>query len=1092
VDIGLDSAGNAYVAGITSSADFPTANPLQPALAGSADAFVVKIDPNGSTLLYSTYLGGSYSDEPAFLGEVTQGIAVDGTGSAYLTGQTLSIDFPTVNPMQPALAGESDAFVAKLNPTGSALAYATYLGGNGGEQSYDGDISVDTNGNVYVTGDTSSDDFPTLDPLQPTMAGYVDAFVAKLNPEGALVFSTYLGGFSLDVGRGISVDVAGNLYLTGSTYSDTDFPIVASALQPTMGSPIAEDAFIAKLDPSGAILLYSSYLGGSDQDHGRAVAVDVGGNAYVVGDTDSDDFPLLNPLQPVFGSVRDAFVVSLDFGPPIGPGPIVPDRGGDTGPVTVLVQGDGFVPGVTVKLVRAGQPEIPGEAVNLAADGLSLMTTFDLTGQARGTWDVVVTNPGGPSTTFSEGFTIEKGHAAQVWVDILGRPVVRAGTPSLFYFYLGNRGNVDAAGVPFWIEITADSTWEFGFEITPPPLLAGEEPIDWSEEPIHVATEEGILIPLYIPVVPPGSIRILEMFLTASTVEEFQLRTWMNSPFFYNSYDENASASYDERISASDNEGFNEFYDDRVSTCVIEAAKLAWGDTTIPVTCYKVSFPDRLQEARKQGNDVKSLRQILAPEVSAMASCAAQQGITLTVPHGEVLDAMIRLLKNVKATQDLKKKCPPEGFIPDPPPPPEQPLPPPFERQPDNPPRQRDVISHASGDPNEKAGSQGVGEAQYLSGEEPLRYVIFFENLETATAPAREILITDPLDPATVDLATISLGPIAFGDREVVPPVGLSEFATDVDLRPDQDLIVRLQARLDTGSGVLSWHFNSIDPETGAPPEDPLAGFLPPNVNPPEGEGNVVFTLMPKQGLATGTEIHNRASIVFDANPPIDTPEWLNTLDDSKPASQVLPLASVQDATSFVVAWSGTDTGSGIKDYSVFVSEQAGPFEEWLRNTTQTSAAFSGTRGKSYSFYSIGRDHTDNREDALGSGDAQTFVSAEARPAADVDANGQADALTDGILIIRYLFGFRGDTLCDGAMAPGGIHTCEDAETYLEELLAIFDVDGNSNTDALTDGILMIRYLFGFRGDVLCDGAVAADATRDCPEIEAYIEDRML
>jgi hypothetical protein len=173
VGIAVDTAGNAYVTGRTQSPDFPTVNPLQPTYGGGdSDAFVTKVNPSGSALVYSTFLGGS-NEEFGF------GIAVDTAGNAYVTGATLSPDFPTVNPLQPTLGGGFDAFVTKLNPSGTALVYSTFLGGRDLDRG--NGIAVDSAGNAYVTGETSSPNFPTVNPLQPTFGGgFADAFVAKI------------------------------------------------------------------------------------------------------------------------------------------------------------------------------------------------------------------------------------------------------------------------------------------------------------------------------------------------------------------------------------------------------------------------------------------------------------------------------------------------------------------------------------------------------------------------------------------------------------------------------------------------------------------------------------------------------------------------------------------------------------------------------------------------------------------------------------------------------------------------------------------------------------------------------------------------
>jgi len=258
-------------------------------------------------LVYSTYLGGSSLDTGT-------AIAADSDGNAYVTGYTYSSDFPTANSLQPTFGGGvSDAFVAKINPTGSALIYSTYLGGSGQD---DGDgIAVDSAGNAYVTGETCSTDFPTKNPLQPNYAGgnpCGDAFVAKINPAGStLIYSTYLGGSAQDLGVGIAVDSVGDVYLAGTTAS-TNFPTM-NPLQPTYGGG-QYDAFLAKINSAGSALVYSTYLGGSGFDSSSGVAFDRAGNVYIAGSTLSTDFPTTpGAFQTASGGVsKNCYTVAGD------------------------------------------------------------------------------------------------------------------------------------------------------------------------------------------------------------------------------------------------------------------------------------------------------------------------------------------------------------------------------------------------------------------------------------------------------------------------------------------------------------------------------------------------------------------------------------------------------------------------------------------------------------------------------------------------------------------------------------------------------------------------------------------------------------
>jgi uncharacterized repeat protein (TIGR01451 family) len=297
--IALDSAGNVYITGNTSSTDFPTLNPLQPINHGCCNAFITKIKADGSTLVFSTYLGGANEDRG-------RGIALDSAGNVYITGNTSSTDFPTLNPLQPTNHGNFDAFVTKIKADGSALLFSTYLGGVDDDQAYG--IALDSAGNAYITGYTDSTDFPTINSLQPTNHGNADTFVTKIKADGsALFFSTYLGGARVDRGRGIALDSAGNVYITGNTGS-TDFPTL-NPLQSTNHGRY--DAFVTKIKADGSALIFSTYLGGANNDRARGITLDSAGNAYIIGDTRSTDFPTLNPLQPTNHGYYDAFITKI-------------------------------------------------------------------------------------------------------------------------------------------------------------------------------------------------------------------------------------------------------------------------------------------------------------------------------------------------------------------------------------------------------------------------------------------------------------------------------------------------------------------------------------------------------------------------------------------------------------------------------------------------------------------------------------------------------------------------------------------------------------------------------------------------------------
>jgi hypothetical protein len=392
--IAVDGNGYAYVTGDTCSTDFPTLNKYQE-YQGGTDVFVTRLDTTQSGaagLLYSTYLGGGSGDHDMCLG-----IAVDGSGNAYVTGYTDSTDFPTLNQYQ-SYQGSTDVFVTKLDPTQSgvsSLLYSTYLGGVSFDAGYG--IAVDASGSAYVTGFTDSTDFPTLNQYQGDQ-GYRDVFVTRLDPTqsgvSSLLYSTYLGGGDLDNVRGIAVDGSGNAYVTGTTYS-TDFP----TLNQYQGDQGYSDGFVTRLDPTqsgAASLLYSTYLGGGSGDYGRCIAVDTGGNAYVAGYTESTDFPTLNQYQGHQGGY-DAFVTKLSYtvpGPEINikqESTVIPDQG--------ILDFGNAAQGVTVEKIFT--IENTGTA-DLSLDDLPLQITGPDAGQFS-----IDTQPSTPvSTQGSTTFTI--------------------------------------------------------------------------------------------------------------------------------------------------------------------------------------------------------------------------------------------------------------------------------------------------------------------------------------------------------------------------------------------------------------------------------------------------------------------------------------------------------------------------------------------------------------------------------------------------------------------------------------------------------------------------------------------------------------
>ncbi|MFC2171039.1 SBBP repeat-containing protein [Acidobacteriota bacterium] len=298
-DIVVDGAGSAVIVGHTDSRDFPTESPYQPVIRDKADVFITKLMPDGQSLAFSTFIGGNEEDW-------AYGVALDPAGGIFVTGYTMSFDFPVVNPIMPDYQGSYDAFVMKLSADGSMLEYSTYIGGAFIDVGHA--IALDDE-DVWVAGITFSTDFPTQNPVQSTRQGSSDVFVLRLSEDlAAIEYSTYWGGDDIEETTGMSITEMGYVVVSGYTHSE-DFPVV-NALQQTYGGGFY-DGFVFALADGGIAVAFSTYLGGADNDSCFDIDVDGSDNIVVTGSTRSSDFPIVNAFQPESPAVPDAFVTKI-------------------------------------------------------------------------------------------------------------------------------------------------------------------------------------------------------------------------------------------------------------------------------------------------------------------------------------------------------------------------------------------------------------------------------------------------------------------------------------------------------------------------------------------------------------------------------------------------------------------------------------------------------------------------------------------------------------------------------------------------------------------------------------------------------------
>ena len=278
-------------------------------------------------------------------------------------------------------------------------------------------------------------------------------------------------------------------------------------------------------------------------------------------------------------------------------------------------------------------------------------------------------------------------------------------------------------------------------------------------------------------------------------------------------------------------------------------------------------------------------------------------------------------------------------------------------------------------DPNLKEGTSTQSEENYIQGDRRIPYIIYFENADSATAPASEVLILDTIDTSVLDLATLQFEGFNFGTNTFLfdRPITDSCFTREIDLRPDKDAILRIRGQVDHTTGVIQWNYTTYDPATLALTQNIFEGFLPPNVVAPEGEGFVRYSIQPQPNLPHLTTIKNGASIIFDVNEAILTPVWSNGIDKEAPTSQIIALEPRQQDSIFVLNWEGVDLHAGINRYEVYVSENGTDFELFLI-TSENSTVFTGEVGQTYYFFTRAIDNAGNVEEGSPIAEASTKI----------------------------------------------------------------------------------------------------------------------
>jgi len=612
------------------------------------------------------------------------------------------------------------------------------------------------------------------------------------------------------------------------------------------------------------------------------------------------------------------------------------NRGGNTGPVTIKIKGGWLDPDATVSLVRSDQESIVAQHICGDPERAALTATFDLTGKEPGQWDLVVTNSDGQNTTAPTQFTIETGGEAQLSTSIIGRSQLRVGRNQRYIVTVENNGVMDAYDYVLTVELPEGL--DFGVDLP-----------NGSNKSIPFAgNHEGQqVIPIWILKLSSGS--KLDIPLTIKAPET--------------DFAPNEAFDLSARLVRAPESQYSRSgrIEDISSSPTFQAIK----DAILQTPEFSTIDPDQITSDLNdvvRGFMAESIIGLL-PNIALLIGSVIVYALvpSLTVLGLTVAAETLAIVATIWAVVDLVRS---------------------YSKLVGNVFRIGLVFSAT---PEDKYGCIGFNLPDTASGEskrfvptdQELYYKIDFWNKENATAPARDVFVKDQLD-ADLDWGSLRFEEIGFLNWTVELEL-CQYFNVYVDTRPDMDLIVNVEGTFDSQTGEIELVFRSLDPATMQTPEDPMAGFLPP-INERGNEiGWVCFSASPKTGLPTGTRIENQAFVNFDGvgpyNPAPKEGPFINTIDSAAPLSWVKPLPQTQTSSSFTLEWEGNDTGgSGIRDYTIYVSENGTNYVPLLEHATETSTVFNGSFGHTYYFFCCARDNVGNMEDMVSVAEAATTL----------------------------------------------------------------------------------------------------------------------
>jgi len=603
----------------------------------------------------------------------------------------------------------------------------------------------------------------------------------------------------------------------------------------------------------------------------------------------------------------------------------VPNRVGAGDQTSLLVRGHDLELMEKITLTN-GATHLSGELQEAATDGRSVEARFNLSSATPGPWDLEGTFIDGTHRLLPGAVTVEAVRAPSAVVQIVGSSAFRIGRPTTVSLQVTNTGNVDGIAVPVTLDgLPESATVAPQFTMLQPEGAGGpnttQTPVPFNQT-ANANTEGGtVSVPLILARLPAGRSTTLNYQITVPTPTNYALHASTGQCLVAPNRDPATGSNPTGSPDCLGSIG-------KLMIDVVPGGSCVNGITKEVAAHYAANLAIGAAVQAKGGSKMYSPPSLLGWGLTA-AGCAADlwaptKIIKLFAKAASIGNALLQATVNCLGSNS------------------------------DSTLNQQAV---ASIDPNYIEGPAGNGAQHFISGESASPYRILFENLSTASAPAQSVNITDQLDTTKFDPATALFTSIRFGSTTYDLPLPQSSIDETIDLRPAQNLKVHVTADV-SPTGVVEWKLQAIDPETLEPPTDPLVGFLPPNKKPPEGEGSVAFTVMPKSPTS-GSVLSNKASIQFDDNPVIETPTWTNTIDRGAPVPTIAAEGLSNPATA-KVSWGGTDDASGIQQWDIRVSKDGGPSTVWQTTTEVGSATFTATEAGTYAFRAVARDGAEN------------------------------------------------------------------------------------------------------------------------------------